>query len=162
MPDSATEILISAATALVERAAFRDTAVGTKSMVKAVSLFNELRGDDMSERQGWEFMLCVKLARSSEGEFCIDDFVDTAGYAALAGEAAACELVVTDTVTDFDGALTLLHAGLKPARIAWRGTGCFLADSDGLVVIRCPCNPELQAGPTDSDMGAEDWELVPS
>ena len=86
-----TEILNSAHRALRTRSAGRDKADGEKTMATCVRLYNELYGADMTEEQGWTFMELLKLVRSARGEFVLDDYVDRAGYAALAGEAGARE-----------------------------------------------------------------------
>ena len=78
----------AAAKAIVDRANQRDSPDGERSMKRAVEAFNHLRGVDMSELDGWIFMLVLKMARAAEGDFNPDDYVDAIGYAALAGECA--------------------------------------------------------------------------
>ncbi len=93
---SAAGILCSAASAVEDRAAQRDQPSGERSMGRAVAMYRALndgiptsRGALMSELDGWRFMVCLKLARSIGGGFNADDYIDMAGYAALAGECAA-------------------------------------------------------------------------
>lgn len=88
---SAPEILDAAKRAIISRASTRDDAE-KRSMGRTVGVFNSLTGNDLSERDGWIFMLCVKLARSQQGEFHADDYVDSAGYIALASEAQQDEV----------------------------------------------------------------------
>lgn len=86
----AESLLETASTVVRDRVCVRD-ADGQRTMRKTVIAFNTLHGTDLTESQGWQFMEILKIARSSQGEFCIDDYLDGAGYAALAGEAAASE-----------------------------------------------------------------------
>lgn len=84
---SAAQILREAANVIEERALLRDSPSGERSMAPTVSAFNALHlSADKTELDGWKFMCCLKLARASQGEFHLDDWIDLAGYAALAGE----------------------------------------------------------------------------
>lgn len=87
----ALDLLGGAATALKDRARTRDAADGERSMAKTVAAFNAVFGTDLSEEQGWQFMVILKMVRGSQGEAIADDYTDEAGYAALAGEAAGKE-----------------------------------------------------------------------
>ena len=84
---TAPEILQAGIDAMANRAATRDTDA-ERSMARAVSIFNAAKGADLSERDGWEFMVCLKLARAQGGGHNPDDYVDGSAYFALAGEAA--------------------------------------------------------------------------
>ena len=44
---------------------------------------------DLTEEQGWQFMVFLKISRAKAGTFKADDYTDMAAYAALSGEAAA-------------------------------------------------------------------------
>lgn len=88
MNKTAPELLITAADAIADRAELRDQPNGERSMGRAVSAFNALFGQQLTEQQGWQFMVLLKLARSSAGRTHLDDFTDAAAYAALAGECA--------------------------------------------------------------------------
>lgn len=85
-------LLAAAARHLADRAALRDTPEGERSMARAVAMFNAYRGADapaeLSEVEGWIFLDFLKLARSRQGAFHLDDWEDRVGYSALAGEAA--------------------------------------------------------------------------
>ena len=59
-----------------------------RSMGKVVLMFNTLTGHTLTEEQGWDFMVLIKLARASNG-YKADNFVDGAAYFGLAGECAA-------------------------------------------------------------------------
>lgn len=59
-----------------------------RSMAKAVQIFNAVNDRDITEQEGWNFMLCLKLARSRQGNFRQDDYLDLVGYAALEAECA--------------------------------------------------------------------------
>lgn len=89
---SAPEILKKAAQHIEDRAATRDQvqAGGERSMSRTVAAFNALTGHALSEREGWLFMLVLKVARATNTPTGIpDDYEDAAAYAGLAGEAAA-------------------------------------------------------------------------
>lgn len=88
MSQSAAEILRAAHSHIQNRAALRDTPAGERSMGRTVAAFNAVTGRNLSEREGWLFMLVLKIARSQTGNFHVDDFEDMAAYAALLGEAA--------------------------------------------------------------------------
>lgn len=90
-PAAAVDILERGAKHIRDRAALRDTPEGERSMAKTVTAFNAMFGTHISERQGWQFMELLKVARSSAGGYNADDFEDGAAYAALAGECAAQE-----------------------------------------------------------------------
>lgn len=70
---------------LDQRAADRDLEQ-ERSMAKIVATFNALHGKSMTEKEGWSFMLILKMARSQNGKFSADDYVDMAAYSALMGE----------------------------------------------------------------------------
>ena len=83
----ANEILRDAAKILEERGKLRDTPEGERSMARAVSCYQSLRGDVLQgELDGWLFMCCLKMARATAGNVCVDDWTDLAGYAALGAE----------------------------------------------------------------------------
>lgn len=88
---TADEIVMSAAIAMKERAALRDKVGGERSMQKTVEIFNTIRNRGLSEEDGWWFMVALKIARSQQGNFHADDYVDLAGYAGLAGECAGMD-----------------------------------------------------------------------
>ncbi len=81
------DFLNGAIKAIGDRAAERDIDE-ERSAERAAHMFSALTGRDMTELEAWQFMCCLKLVRSATGKFKADDFVDLAGYAALAGEAA--------------------------------------------------------------------------
>jgi hypothetical protein len=87
MPD-ACSILIDAADAIAERAHQRDQPTGERSMGHTVRAFNAMFGTELTEHQGWQFMVMLKMARSTGGALRIDDYADGAAYFALAGESA--------------------------------------------------------------------------
>ena len=69
----------------------RDAPNGERSMLPAVRNFKALRGIDLSESDGWVFMIALKLARASQGGYHEEDYVDLVGYSALLAEAVAAE-----------------------------------------------------------------------
>lgn len=90
-PIGADEILQVANEAIVQRGVMYDSTgqQQERSMGKIVAMFNALTGHELTNEQGWKFMCLLKLARSEQGEFSLDSFIDLATYAALAGEEAA-------------------------------------------------------------------------
>jgi len=72
-----------------DRAVTYDNPHGERSIGKTVDMFNVLYGLELTEEQGWAFMNILKLVRTSQGEFKLDNFEDMAAYAGLMGEAAA-------------------------------------------------------------------------
>lgn len=61
---------------------------GERSMAKTVEIFKAITGIEISELDGWRFMICLKLARSTTGKPKLDTYADLAGYSGLAGECA--------------------------------------------------------------------------
>ena len=84
---SATDLLQSAYEQIGNRASERDTE-SERSMCATVNAFNALYGTNLTEEQGWMFMVFLKAARAKGGNIRIDDYVDGSAYFALAGEAA--------------------------------------------------------------------------
>ena len=87
---TAADILQRAASHMKDRAAQRDTPKGERSMARCVAAFNALTGHNLSERDGWLYMVVLKAARATNTA-CgrEDDYEDMTAYASLAGEAAA-------------------------------------------------------------------------
>lgn len=84
---SAADIVQSAADAIAQRATLRDKPAGERSMKRTVDAFNGLLGRPaLTEQEGWLFMCVLKMARATAGKHHIDDYIDLAGYAGLAGE----------------------------------------------------------------------------
>jgi len=79
------EILTTASDTIKQRGAERDKGE-ERSMKSTVEAFNAITGHELTETQGWEFMVLLKLARANGGEFKMDDYEDMTSYAALAGE----------------------------------------------------------------------------
>lgn len=76
---------------LETRSTERDTDT-ERSMKKCVEAFNMLTSSNMSETEGWLFMLLLKISRSRGGCYKEDDYLDLIGYAALTAECAKKEL----------------------------------------------------------------------
>lgn len=83
------DMLRKSAQHIEDRASMRDCPDGERSMLKTITAFNALEGTDLTEEQGWRFMVALKYARATAGTFVIDDYEDMAAYAALAAESAA-------------------------------------------------------------------------
>ncbi len=88
-PVTAYGFLEAAASEMSDRSKTYDAPQGERSMGKTIAAFNALTGHELTEQQGWQFMELLKIARSNQGGYRTDCFVDGAAYAALAGEAAA-------------------------------------------------------------------------
>jgi hypothetical protein len=86
MKMDAQKILSNAAWHLADRAEQRDCDSGERSMARAIASFNASEGTDLTETQGWRFMIHLKLARATQGKFVVDDYEDAAAYCALAAE----------------------------------------------------------------------------
>ena len=71
-----------------DRAVQRDSEAGERSMARAVAAFNAQEGTNLTEAQGWRFMIQLKYAQAVNGVFVADDYEDGAAYFGLAGEAA--------------------------------------------------------------------------
>lgn len=86
---TAPDILRQAAQTIDDRAAERDLEQ-ERSMGRTVAAFNSLSGYNLSERDGWLFMVILKAARAtSTPTGNPDDYIDLAAYGALAGESVA-------------------------------------------------------------------------
>lgn len=87
--------LQSALSEMKDRAAQRDGATpqgrisGERSMAATIKAFNALTGHNLTEENGWEFMILLKLVRGRQGNFRMDDYTDAAAYSALLGECAS-------------------------------------------------------------------------
>lgn len=73
-----------------DRAAQRDSEGGERSMKACVDAFNAIFGHNLTETQGWQFMVLLKMARG-RNKFNPDDYEDGAAYTGLAGEAHSHE-----------------------------------------------------------------------
>lgn len=87
-PIKAHEFLERGAQHMRDRAVQRDASDGERSMRRAVEAFNAQEGTNLTEAQGWRFMIQLKYARAVNGVFVADDYEDMAAYAGLAGESA--------------------------------------------------------------------------
>lgn len=81
-------MLEEAADCIGNRASERDTEA-ERSMAATIRAFNGMYGTELTEEQGWQFMVLLKMARAKGGEYRRDDYVDGAAYFALAGECRA-------------------------------------------------------------------------
>jgi hypothetical protein len=82
----AEDILTKAAGHLADRAKTYDKPEGERSMRKTIDMFNVLTGGELTEEEGWLFMVILKMVRSQQGEHKYDNYEDGAAYFALAGE----------------------------------------------------------------------------
>lgn len=84
----ASEFCTNAATLMEERGKERDKEDGERSMARTVAAFNAMTGHNLSEEDGWQFMVFLKFARMQGGLYKLDDYEDAVAYTALQGEAA--------------------------------------------------------------------------
>lgn len=83
----ADEILDRAAETIIQRGTERDQAGGERSMARIVAAFNAITGHQLTEREGWLFMIQLKAVRACTGSAIRDDdHIDGAAYFALMGE----------------------------------------------------------------------------
>lgn len=83
---TADTILDKAAQHIRDRASQRDMPEGERSMKRCVDAFNAQEGTNLTEDQGWRFMIQLKYARATAGAFNVDDYEDMSAYSALACE----------------------------------------------------------------------------
>lgn len=88
----ASDILKAAAGHMDDRAATYDKPAGERSMRATVAAFEAVTGVQMTEEQGWLFMVLLKAVRSQQGQFKQDNYEDGAAYFALAAEAAVVRI----------------------------------------------------------------------
>lgn len=79
-------IIESGSKTLGDRGQLRDQPQGERSMAAVVRVWNALTGHNITEAEGWEFMIALKLVRGRQGKFHEDDYTDLVGYSALLGE----------------------------------------------------------------------------
>lgn len=83
------DFLEKAVSEMKARADLRDaSATGERSMAATVAAFNAVRKKELTEEDGWAFMVLLKLVRSSKGKYHADDYIDGAAYFGLLGECA--------------------------------------------------------------------------
>ena len=83
----AVSILNEASKCIGDRASERDTDA-ERSMKSTVASFNAMYNLNLTEEQGWMFMVFLKAARAKGGKAQRDSYVDGAAYFSLAGETA--------------------------------------------------------------------------
>lgn len=88
----ASDILKAAAGHMDDRAATYDKPEGERSMRATVVAFEAITGVQMTEEQGWLFMVTLKAVRSQQGQFKQDNYEDGAAYFALAAESAVVRI----------------------------------------------------------------------
>ena len=85
----ATDFLEEAKKVLSARGIERDQPDGERNMEKIVEAFNAITSNDLTEFQGWLFMVMLKLVRAQTGKYNPDDFIDANSYTSLAAECKA-------------------------------------------------------------------------
>jgi len=85
---TAPDFLSAALSHMQDRASTYDSPQGERSMGKTVAAFNAITGHELTEEQGWLFMVLLKSVRTQQGGFRADNYEDGAAYFGLQGEAA--------------------------------------------------------------------------
>jgi len=80
------EILRQAIATVEKRGAGYDDPDGERTMDTLVPVFNRITGHGLTCKQGYLFMVLLKAVRSQQGIDKLDNWLDMAAYAALAGE----------------------------------------------------------------------------
>ena len=83
----APDFCTTAARLMDDRGKERDNE-GERSMARCVATFNTMTGHELTEEDGWQFMVYLKHSRARGGSFRLDDYEDAVAYQALAAEAA--------------------------------------------------------------------------
>ncbi len=86
---SAQDIIKAGLGHISDRAVTYDKPEGERSMAATVEAFNSVTGHNLTEEQGWHFMTLLKIVRSQQGNFKVDNYEDGSAYFGLAGEAAS-------------------------------------------------------------------------
>lgn len=81
--------LKTAQEAMQQRGQLRDSPTGERSMATIVATFNALTNHTITESEGWEFMVLLKMVRGRQGQFNADDYIDGSAYFGLLGECNA-------------------------------------------------------------------------
>lgn len=89
MKTTAADHIQSALNIIDDRGKDRDEPDGERAMGKTVAIFAALTGVELTEEQGWKFMIALKFARQMAGDFRLDDYHDLIGYLGLLTETAA-------------------------------------------------------------------------
>lgn len=94
MSDMSAVDFLSAAGAIQEaRAGEYDQPGGERSMAKTVAMFNVATGADLSESDGWLFMVFLKITRDQSRANChLDACKDLVSYGSLYAEARSAGL----------------------------------------------------------------------
>lgn len=82
---NAEDLLTAAAETIKQRATEKDLAK-ERSMKKAIDSFNQEWGTELTEEQGWNFMVHLKRARAKGAKLNPDDYIDMISYTALQAE----------------------------------------------------------------------------
>lgn len=98
-PVHASDVLIAAVKHMHDRSKTYDKPEGERSMAPTVTAFNAITGHNLTEEQGWLLMGLLKMVRTQQGEFRLDNYQDEAAYAGLRAEAAYRERVLLPSIT---------------------------------------------------------------
>ncbi len=99
---TAPEILQAGISHIQDRAKTYDKPEGERSIGRTITAFNAITGLSLTEEQGWLMMGLLKMVRSQQGDFKLDNYEDEASYAALRGECASIERVKFEPASEID------------------------------------------------------------
>jgi len=88
---TAPDLCTKAAELMVERGKDRDKPDGERSMARCVKAFNAMTGHNLTEEDGWLFMVYLKHSRMRAGKFRQDDYEDAVAYEALMAESVVSQ-----------------------------------------------------------------------
>lgn len=85
----AEQFLRQGADVLAERGKEYDKPEGERSMARCVAAFNAITGKDLTEAEGWAFMVLLKMVRQWQNpdRYHEDSAIDGVNYSALMAEA---------------------------------------------------------------------------
>ena len=72
-----------------ERAKTYDSKGGERSIHATVTAFNAVTGHNLTEQDGWLFMMLLKAVRANQNGYHEDSHTDMVAYAALLAESAS-------------------------------------------------------------------------
>ena len=88
----ASNFLILAGNTMQDRGVEYDKPAGERSMAATITAFNAITGRDLTESEGWEFMLLLKQVRQFQRPgYHHDSALDTVAYSALLAESLAAQ-----------------------------------------------------------------------
>lgn len=110
---NAADVLEAGVGHMRDRASTYDKPEGERSMSATVNAFKAVTGVNMTEEQGWLFMVLLKAVRSQQGNFKLDNYEDGAAYFGLMAEAGCEARVFAPADIPEDEVLWATNSGLQ-------------------------------------------------